>query len=557
MRLLLQRPWLLPVCCLSLPLLVYGRFIVLGDELANADVFLAYRPAHAWLAEGLRQGRVPLWNPFILGGFPLAFSEYGWFSPLNWIPLLLAGPHAGFYLAVACYVALSTASTYVLGRSWGLPPLPAWLGAAVYGQSLYVVGGAPLLNQGATYWTLPATLWLVQRHVAGGHALAAPLLALAMALALVGGHPQLVLLTSFPAALAALVLAVTTGRLWRLMPLVLAGLTAAGLSAVRYVPTLPLIEASERSGGLSFTASAIGSVHPLALLTGMLLPSLNVPLLPGPQWSVYVGFLPLLLAGAGAGQAWRRGGAPRMLTLLGALGLVLALGSFTPLYWLIRYTPLLAYFREPSRFLLWTVLAVAVLAAFGLDRLASLRSEFRVPGPGSRVGRELGTRNSELGTRLWRVAAGAWLAAVVIFGAAQLLLRANTAWLVTTGRMRVMTQFRSGDYPLSFYIDSFDAAWRQLLQATNPLHPGLALPLLSIGAGLWWWRWGRGRPRAVVTAMAVAILPLMAYGQVRLPAIPAAVVREVPASAAALRPPDGGSSEFRVPGSESTRNSEP
>ncbi|MGH2356038.1 MAG: hypothetical protein ACRDJN_30900, partial [Chloroflexota bacterium] len=59
------RRWLAPACLLGLPLLVYGRFIVLGDELSNADVFLAYRPAHAWLAEGLRQGELRLWNPFI------------------------------------------------------------------------------------------------------------------------------------------------------------------------------------------------------------------------------------------------------------------------------------------------------------------------------------------------------------------------------------------------------------------------------------------------------------------------------------------------------------
>ena len=83
-----------PASCCFVP-------FILGDELANADVFLAYRPGHAWLAEGLRGGGIPFWNPYLLGGFPLAFTEYGWFSPLNWAPLLLLGPHTGFYLAVA------------------------------------------------------------------------------------------------------------------------------------------------------------------------------------------------------------------------------------------------------------------------------------------------------------------------------------------------------------------------------------------------------------------------------------------------------------------------
>ncbi len=59
---LAHSPALGPAALVLLPLVLYGRFL-LGDELYNADVFLAYRPAHAWLAGGLRQGRIPLWNP--------------------------------------------------------------------------------------------------------------------------------------------------------------------------------------------------------------------------------------------------------------------------------------------------------------------------------------------------------------------------------------------------------------------------------------------------------------------------------------------------------------
>ena len=95
-----------PFLLFVLPFVTFGRF-VLGDELANADVFLAYRPVHALLADGLRRGEVPLWTSAFSGGFPLAFSEYGWFSPLVWLPLLALGAHAGYYVAVAFHVALA------------------------------------------------------------------------------------------------------------------------------------------------------------------------------------------------------------------------------------------------------------------------------------------------------------------------------------------------------------------------------------------------------------------------------------------------------------------
>src|SRR5689334_9087146 len=136
---------------------------MLGDELANADVFLAYRPVHAWLAGGLRQGHVPLWNPNILGGFPLAFTEYGWFSPLTWLPLVILGGHAGFYLAVALYVALAGLATYFLAREWGSTAPAALLAGTVYAGSPFVVAGTPLLNQGAAYWALPASVLLVAK----------------------------------------------------------------------------------------------------------------------------------------------------------------------------------------------------------------------------------------------------------------------------------------------------------------------------------------------------------------------------------------------------------
>lgn len=579
--------WLIPTGLAVLPFVVYGRFLFLGDELSNADVFLAYRPAHAWLAEGLRRGHVPLWNPYLLGGFPLAFSEYGWFSPLNWLPLLLFGPHAGFYVAVACYVALAGVMACGLARAWGATVPGATLAGLVYGQSLFVVGGAPLLNQGAAYWALPALLWCADRHVAGRR-IAAPALAAVLALTLLGSHPQLAILAGAPAGTYLLWRIVVARRPWLLLPSIGAAALAAAVGAVRYLPTLSLVAASERAGGLAPNAQALGSVSPLALLAGVALPSLRLPLnLVDPQWTAYLGPLPLLLAAAGLRLVgWRVGrrrdvpspsatkhtgsGRPdarrsgRFVVVLGAAGVLLAFGSFTPAYWALSRTPLLAYFREPSRFLLWTVLAVAVLAAWGLDASTSLAS---TPAAGRAAG---APRRFGSGPGRW------WWPSVVLLvltttglGAVHGALRWNERAILNTGRLRAVTQARPGDdYPTSFYVEGVDAAWRRALRATNPLHPGLLVPLGAFAGTLWWWRWGQtspsvtGRPGAgplegdapgagapgVVSlpgspevgawswpagsAIAVSALPLLLYGQVHLPAIPAAVVREAPLSVA-------------------------
>ena len=59
--------------------------------------------------------------------------------------------------------------------------------------------------------------------------------------------------------------------------------------------------------------------------------------------------------------------------LLAALGVLLALGDYGPLGWVLVHAPLVNRFRVPARYLLLTHLALAVLAALAVDDLARRR----------------------------------------------------------------------------------------------------------------------------------------------------------------------------------------
>ena len=500
-----------PVALTLLPLLLFGRFL-LGDELYNADVFLAYRPAHAWLAEGLRQGRIPLWNPNLLGGFPLAFSEYGWFSPLNWVPLLLFGGHRGFYLAVALYVAMAGLSAYLLAHAIGASRTGAMLAGGVYGLSPFATGGTPLLNQGAAYWALPGGLLLV--HVAlKGDRWAAPLLGVVVALALLGSHPQLAIIALAPPALYAVGATVRRRQWSTLTALGIAGALGVAVSAVRFLPTLPLVAASERSAGLAFGASAIGSVAPHNLLAGLILPSLQIPRFVSPQWTAYVGALPLTLCLVRPQRIW---GSHLWIVALALVGMVFALGSYTPVFWLVQRTPLLTYFREPSRFLLWTVLGIALLAGLALERAVVL--------PRRRW-------------RWWPVAAVfSLIASLVVIS---LALRSIEDWALERLYLNVVSQVRQRDYPAEHYAALVRGTWLTLVRSVNPLSPGLLVPLVSLLATAWWWVWGRHGRRALPAALVCTLLPLLVYDALRLPAVPQAVVRETSPPALAASAPVG------------------
>jgi hypothetical protein len=168
-------------------------------------------------------------------------------------------------------------------------------------------------------------------------------------------------------------------RFGRRLPLVLllGGWLALLLTAVQTLPTFELIQQSSRQGGLTANEVLSFSLHPL-LLNRALLPAYGQSL-----FSEYVAILPLtalLLAFLAAWQ-WRqwRGVLPVIALVL--LGLLLALGIFNPLNWLLARLPGFNLFRVPARWLAVYALGVALLAGLGwqmvLDRWLVRQRDWR------------------------------------------------------------------------------------------------------------------------------------------------------------------------------------
>ena len=82
--------------------------------------------------------------------------------------------------------------------------------------------------------------------------------------------------------------------------------------------------------------------------------------------TMYVGVVPLLLAGLAFRRKWRD--SAWFFLALGVLGLLIALGQYTPIYSLVHSLPVLGGLRVPARFILLTNFSLAALAAIGLQR---------------------------------------------------------------------------------------------------------------------------------------------------------------------------------------------
>jgi hypothetical protein len=363
--------------------------------LARGDTFLYFYPYWDAAAEALRNGRIPLWNPHLFMGAPfLANSQVGFFYPLNWpVWLLLPTPYA-VSASILLHLLIAGVGAYLAGRqTLGLGRWGGLVTAVLFALGGYLTAQVEHINQLQGLAWMPWFLWVAarvfrsklgNRWVLVGQGAVG--FALLFSLQLLAGHTQ----TSFITGVMLIVwgaahwlekwllrdsphglgLSFQWRRFYRRLPLVLlmGGGVAVLLTAVQLLPTFELIQQSSRQGGLTPNEVLSFSLHPL-LLNRALLPAYGQSL-----FSEYVAILPLtaLLLAFMAAWQWRnwRGVVPAITLVL--LGLLLALGIFNPLNWLLARLPGFDLFRVPARWLAVYALGVALLAGLGwqmvLDR---------------------------------------------------------------------------------------------------------------------------------------------------------------------------------------------
>lgn len=375
------RFWALP----GLLLLFFNKMAFSNLILARGDTFLYFYPYWEAASAALRNGRVPLWNPNLFMGAPLlANSQVGFFYPLNWPLWLLFSVLVAVKASILLHLLLAGVGAYLAGRrALGLERDGALVTAVLFALSGYLTAQVEHVNQlqGLAWlpWYLPllASLrgvapqeWRVILRAALGFAGL-------FALQLLAGHTQ----TAFISGVAILLWLVVERleiRDWRLgvqslisnLPSLLLGVGLAVLvTAVQLLPTLELTGLSSRQGGLPVNEVLSFSLNPL-LLGRALLPAVGQSL-----FSEYVAFLPLtalLLAAWGGGQ-WRQGRGVLPAIALVVVGLLLALGVFNPLNWLLARLPGFDLFRVPARWLVLYTLGMALLAGVGWQWVSGKR----------------------------------------------------------------------------------------------------------------------------------------------------------------------------------------
>jgi len=347
------------------------------------DIYRLGYPARHEYALALQQGRIPLWTPHALAGYPtLAEGQTGAYYPVNlllyrFLPLPAA---LNFSIIVAFWIA--GAGAFIYGRSLGLRRLPAFLAGCTFMLGGFLPGHLNHLNMLAAVGWLPLLLWAAEQATRQPGWSRWAVVGIFFGLQGLAGHPQISLLSALliaaQTAVGPLVGAAegfNVGRQVRQLAMCGAALLlGAALAGVQWGPTYELTRMSQRGRGLDPEFFTSFSLHPLHFIT-MLWPFIRGN--PYPLTSLetigYVGALPLVFAIIAPLR--RRDRAVAFWGGVAVVAFLLALGRWNPAYHWLMYVPIFNMFRAPARYLLWLDLAISVLAAVSADSLLSLTRE--------------------------------------------------------------------------------------------------------------------------------------------------------------------------------------
>ncbi len=365
------------------PVFFAGYWIPQG----GGDLVSFLWPQYSFAGATIRSGSIPLWNSHLYSGAPfLADNQSGVLYPINLIAFLVF-PNLSYQVMEGLtifHIWLAGAAMYAALRLWPLSPDSSPTGrremaraAALFGAIAFMFNDVMVthignLNLIAVAAWLPLILALYARGLNERRASWIVGSGVVFAIAELAGHAQMTAIT-LVGLIAVAVWQISVARSGRghviglalLTPLITFGLTASQL-----LPSLEMTRYSLRAG-LTYEEATAYSLPPAALA------STFSPLLFGRgaagfwgPWerveTMYVGVVPLLLAGFAFRRRWRD--SAWFFLALAALGLFIALGRYTPIYTLVYSLPVLGGLRVPARFILLANFSLAALAAIGLQR---------------------------------------------------------------------------------------------------------------------------------------------------------------------------------------------
>jgi len=362
---------------------LFGGQVFVTPDFGRSDILHLNYPIKFFLSESLKRGEWPLWNPYNATGYPqLAEGQMGTFNPENLLVFGFLTMPLAFNIGLALIFFQTGIFTYLFARSIGLSRIAAFFSSVAFSYSGVFATHIVHFNLIQTLSFFPLQLYLTELFFQKRKLYLLPLLSIVTAIQIFSGFYQVAVYSIIATTVYALfkIYVLKASKVKKLFLLLLFTLTLTltlTLSAIQLLPSFELAQLSGRSGGVSYSEMNRFPLNPKHLLT-----FLNPYLFGDPRqgtypiysssWGIfwestgYLGILPLIFAALAIIFLVKKNRHVQFFTLLLFLSLLLALGKYSPTFFLFEFPPL-NLFRVPARWIMFLTFSLAILGGFGFD----------------------------------------------------------------------------------------------------------------------------------------------------------------------------------------------
>jgi hypothetical protein len=353
----------------------------------GGDITLQFLAWRGFTAHQILSGNFPFWNPHLYSGAPFFTGmQSALFHPAILFYLIFPVPQA-INLEIVFHIWTAITSTflwlYFCGR--GLHAVSALMGAFAFGLGapyFFNLYAGHLPNLATMAWAPLIFLALDRGSVSKRERHWIALGAMGVALQIFGGHPQYVYYTGIVAAVYVLSQSFVKKQLVRgLGAYVAIYLLGAGIAAVQLLPSLASMGELMRSAGGDVEFASSFSFPPTNLLNLIMPGVFGGILAPDTYWGPGIliwemclffglGALSFSLLGLYSLSSRER----KALGFCIVFGLIMALGRYTPLYYIsYKVLPLFGSFRGVTKFIAPVLLLFALSTSLGCEEILRRR----------------------------------------------------------------------------------------------------------------------------------------------------------------------------------------
>ena len=234
------------------PVIFYWRTVIGLRSHIPFDIEGYHLGQIGYVAQCLRTGVAPLWDPYSYAGMPIhADMQAQVFYPPTWLVMLFGNLSHGHYLFYwlewmdPAHMILAGVVTFILLRRMGLGAPTALLGASVFQLGSFFASQAQHLCAICSAAWLPAIALAIYELRRGFRARWLAVLAVAVAMSILAGFAAATIVIAFAAIVFALALIATRETSWRIAGPILAGYTwGALIAAAILIPAWTLTQNS-------------------------------------------------------------------------------------------------------------------------------------------------------------------------------------------------------------------------------------------------------------------------------------------------------------------------